>query len=234
MMLENSFSTTETEESDDECNTGGEKISPQKPRKLRMMERSRKRWHRFFNKESKKACVSVQLDKVEEIMDINTYLASLEAETGEQSVISTNPTASTSQEINESPSTTKDKKYRRIKLFNSSSSSSETEADAEHSRHHPQRKYGSDGDNFSPKTTQLDNHKTKSTFQENFSNQEFHSRKKHDIQHHGKDSSSSHGKHGGTKHTSSHHDRKKYLSIDESHHSGATKERSHSMSTSHK
>ena len=64
MPLQNSFSTTETEESDIEDNSPRtEKISPQKPRRLRMMERTKKRWHRIFNSQSKKATVSVQLDE---------------------------------------------------------------------------------------------------------------------------------------------------------------------------
>ena len=235
MMLQNSFSATESEESEDERNSGGrEKISPQKPRKLRMMERSRKRWHRFFNKESKKACVSVQLEKVETIMEFSTYLASLEEESGDHGTTSTNPIASTSQDVKTSSSPTKDKKYRRIKLFDSSSSSSETETDVEHSRHHHQRKYVSDGGNISPKRNSLDNLKSKSTSQESFSNHELQSNKRPEIQHHGKYSTSSHIKHGGGKHSSHHHDRKKHPSIDESHHTRAPKEHSHSMSISYK
>merc|ERR1712098_961241 len=79
MPLQNSFSATETEESNDEdISPRTEKISPQKPRKLRMMERSKKRWHRIFNSQSKKATVTVQLNEVTEIMDFSTYLITLE------------------------------------------------------------------------------------------------------------------------------------------------------------
>ena len=88
MPLQNSFSTTETEESDiDDNSPRTEKISPQKPRRLRMMERTKKRWHRIFNSQSKKATVSVQLDEVKEIMDLSTYLSSLEEEHKEDSDI---------------------------------------------------------------------------------------------------------------------------------------------------
>ena len=128
MRLENSFCTSESEQSDDnEKISGNETISPQKPRKVRMLERSANPWNRYFKDRSTKVLVKVQLAEVQEVVELSTYLSNM-GEEGE----SLNPMNSCLMEsTSKEPffSDTNDKKYRRIKLFDDSSSSSETEVD---------------------------------------------------------------------------------------------------------
>ena len=247
MPLQNSFSATENEDSDDaDISPRTEKISPQKPRRLRMMERSKKRWHRIFNSQSKKATVSVQLEDVKEIMDLNTYLSTLEEEQKEDtdtedSAANKNPSASGSKERELSPSATKDKKYRRIKLFDSSSSSSETDLEnnkihkrRKHKKRHSEEKQEEEGEVeetvWTPFTYRSFDHSKARSGSSESSRSEYHSCKKQVGQEHYKNSSS-HGKHGKSQHLSSHH-HKKAPSIDESHHSRHSKERSHSLTAS--
>ena len=250
MPLQNSFSTTDTEDSDGaDISPRTEKISPQKPRRLRMMERSKKRWHRMYNSQSQKATVSVQLDDVKEIMDFGTYLATLEEEQKEDTdtestATNKSPCASGSKENELSPSACpKDKKYRRIKLFDSSTSSSETESENDkihkrrkHKKRHSEEKQAEEGEVeetvWTPFTYRSFDHSKARSGSSESSRSEYHSCKKQVGKEHYKNSSS-HEKYGKERHSSSHHHRhKKTPSIDESHHSRHSKERSHSVSAS--
>ena len=246
MDLQNSFSTSTEgeEESDVEENLSrNEKISPQVPRNIRMMERGKKRWHPKFNAECKKASVSVQLEEVTEVMELSAYLSSIEEDVGCEHLISTNPIASTSsKEVPGSPSPSKDKKFRRIKLFNSSSSSSETEDKTEtedkssHKQKHKQRSENDDVEEIEIWTPFqyrfLDRQKSKSVSSKSSTKDNHHSYKGTTETHpHNKGPTSSQIKHEGGKHFSSVHRKKHPSLIDKSHHSRTSKERTSSTTS---
>merc|ERR1719412_2007156 len=155
MMLENSFSATETTDGSDDNDylDKNETISPQKPRKLRMMERTKNRWHhRSVNPvESKKASVSVQLEEVEKIIELLEYRSILEDKEDFSGGVDMGPVASTSKDSTILPQViTKEKRYRRIRLFDGSSSSSDTDADKNESSGPKQRPVETIVDDDSP------------------------------------------------------------------------------------
>ena len=228
-MLENSFSATETTDGSDDNDylDKNETISPQKPRKLRMMERTKNRWqHRPVNPvESKKASVSVQLEEVEKIIELLEYRSILEDKNDCSGVVDTDPVASTSKDSTILPQAiTKENKYRRIRLFDgSSSSSSDTDADKNESSSPKERPVKTIVGDDSPqqqgsanvaRTNSASSESSKHLGHHSYKRSKSHNDKAPLYHHHGKHSSSS----------SSHH-HKKHSVIDESHHARSSKTR---------
>ena len=228
MMLENSFSATETTDGSDDNDylDKNETISPQKPRKLRMMERTKKSWHhRSANPvESKKASVSVQLEEVEKIIELLEYRSILEDRNDCSGVVDTDPVASTSKDSTILPQViTRENKYRRIRLFDGSSSSSDTDADKNESSGLKERPVETIVDDGSPqqqgsanvvRTNSVSSESSKDLGHHSYKRSKSHSDKAPLYHHHGKHSS-----------TSSSHHHKKHSVIDESHHARSSKTR---------
>ena len=228
-MLENSFSATETTDGSDDNDylDKNETISPQKPRKLRMMERTKNRWHhRSVNPvESKKASVSVQLEEVDKIIELLEYRSILENKDDGSGGVDMDPVASTSKNSAILPQViTKEKKYRRIRLFDgSSSSSSDTDADKNESSGPKEHHIENIVDDDSPQqqdpvdvviTNSVSSESSKDLGNHSYKRSKSHNDKALPYHHHGKHSSSS----------SSHH-HKKHSVIDESHHARSSKTR---------
>ena len=227
MMLENSFSATETTDGSDDNDylDKNETISPQKPRKLRMMERTKNRWHhRSVNPvESKKASVSVQLEEVDKIIELLEYRSILEDKEDCSGEVDMGPVASTSKDSTILPQAiTKENKYRRIRLFDGSSSSSDTDADKNESSGPKERPVETIVDDDSPQSQGSTNVvRTNSVSLESSKDLGHHSYKR-SKSHNDKAPPYHHGKHSSS--GSSHH-HKKHSIIDESHHARSSKTR---------
>ena len=228
MMLENSFSATETTDGSDDNDylDKNETISPQKPRKLRMMERTKNRWHHrpVSPVESKKASVSVQLEEVDKIIELLEYRSIIEEKDDCSGGVDMDPVASTSQDGKILPQViAKEKKYRRIRLFDGNSSSSDTDADKNESSGPKERPVETIVDDGSPqqqgsanvvRTNSVSLESSKDLGHHSYKRSKSHNDKALPYHHHGKHSSSS----------SSHH-HKKHSVIDESHHARSSKTR---------
>ena len=228
MMLENSFSATETTDGSDDNDylDKNETISPQKPRKLRMMERTKKSWHhRSANPvESKKASVSVQLEEVDKIIELLEYRSILEEKEDCSGGVDMDPVASTSKDSTILPQViTKEKKYRRIRLFDgSSSSSSDTDADKNESSGPKERPVQTIVDDDSPQHQGPANVVRANSVSSESSKDLGHHSYKRSKSHNDKAPPYHHGKHSSS--GSSHH-HKKHSIIDESHHARSSKTR---------